>query len=239
MYNFTAMPRKPALIAIIIFVFGGILFVFASVKASTISPTTNTTLQATPTFDVARLSQPPTVYPPAQADNGAQIYWGMCKDCHGDRGQGMTEEWINSFDPHYRDCWQSGCHGSDYPKNSFEIPKTGAPALAGPGKLNRFSSAYELYSHIQKNMPLFPAGSLTSDEAWSLTAFVMRLNDKQVTGFTLNGVNSSAIPVHHKVNLPGSEIPGSLILVGLLILVAVGLNIQFKILTFISILLHM
>jgi quinol-cytochrome oxidoreductase complex cytochrome b subunit/mono/diheme cytochrome c family protein len=223
------MPRNLALIAVIILAFGGMLFAFASVEASTTSSmATNVTLQVTPTFDITRLSQPPTVYPPVQADNGAQTYWGMCKDCHGDRGQGMTEEWLNSFDPDVRDCWQSGCHGSDFPKNSFAIPTAGAPALAGLGKLTRFSNAFELYSHIQNNMPLFPPGSLSSEEAWALTAYVLRLNDRQVAGLALNDVNSSAIPIHHKVNLPQSEIPGSLILAGVLILAAIGLNFQFN-----------
>lgn len=221
------MPRYPALIAVIVMVIGGMLFAFASVGASTRLPiAADAAPQATPTFDIARLAQPPTVFPPAQADNGAQTYWGMCMECHGDRGQGLIEGWRNSFASTDRDCWQSGCHGSDYPKNSFEIPKTGAPAIAGSGKLVRFSNAFELHGYIQKNMPFFPPGSLTSEEAWSLTAYVLRLNDRQLPGFTLNTINSSAIPIHRKVDLPESEIPGSLILVGVLTLAAIGLNFQ-------------
>ena len=145
---------------------------------------------------------------------------------HGDHGQGLTDEWRNSHPNKYRDCWESGCHGSDHPENSFEILKTGAPALVGPGKLARFSNAFELYSYIEQNMPLFPAGSLTSDEAWSLTAYILRLNDRQPAGFTLNEANSSAIPVHRKVQLPESGIPGSLILASVLILAAIGLSLQ-------------
>ena len=223
------MPRSLALISVIILVFGIMFIASSSVKASPTSQSTGTataTSEATPTFDSARLAQPPTVFPPAQADNGAQIYWGMCMGCHGDRGQGLTEEWRNSFSPDQRDCWQSGCHGSDFPEKSFEIPKAGAPAIAGAGKLARFLNAFELNTHIQKNMPLFPPGSLTSEEAWSLTAHVLQMNDRQLAGFTLNGINGSAIPIHRKVILPESAIPGSLILFGVLILVAFGLNLQ-------------
>jgi quinol-cytochrome oxidoreductase complex cytochrome b subunit/mono/diheme cytochrome c family protein len=223
------MPRSLALLSVIILVFGIMFFASTSVKASPTSQTTGTptaTSEATPTFDSARLAQPPTVYPPAQADNGAQTYWGMCMVCHGDRGQGLMDEWRNSFSPDQRDCWQSGCHGSNYPENSFEIPRAGAPAIAGAGKLARFTNAFELYNHIHKNMPLFPPGSLTSEEAWSLTAYVMQLNERQLAGFTLNEINGSAIPIHRKVNLPESAIPGSLILVGVLILAAFGLNLQ-------------
>ncbi|MCJ7433943.1 MAG: cytochrome b N-terminal domain-containing protein [Anaerolineales bacterium] len=221
------MPRNLALVAIIILALGGLFFASVSVDASTALQATATIVsQSTPIFDTTRLAQPSTVYPPAQADNGAQTYWGMCMECHGDRGQGLTEEWRNSFALDQRDCWKSGCHGSDYPENSFEIPTAGAPALAGAGKLPRFSNAFELHNHIQKNMPFFPPGSLTPDEAWSLTAYVMRLNDRQLAGFTLNGINGSAIPVHREVSLPENEIPGSLILVGVLILAVIGLNLQ-------------
>ncbi|MBI5353207.1 MAG: cytochrome b N-terminal domain-containing protein [Chloroflexi bacterium] len=221
------MPRYRVFIVISILAFGVIfsssVFVGASASSQAI-----TLSQVTPTFDISRLNQPPTVIPPAQADNGAQVYWGMCMPCHGDHGQGLTEEWRDSFPPDKRDCWQSGCHGSDHPKNSFEIPTTGAPALSGAGALSRFSNSFELNHHIQQNMPLFPTGSLTSEEAWSLTAYILRMNDRQPNGFTLSEVNGSAIPVHQKVKSPQSTIPGLLTLIGILILTAIGLELQPK-----------
>ena len=215
------MARYSAFIPVIVLILGGLLFASVSVKAS---PSLETT--ATPTFDITRLAQPPTVYPPGQADNGTQIYWGMCSACHGDRGQGLTDEWRNSFATHERDCWQSGCHGSDFPENSFSIPPTGAPAIAGNGKLARFANAYELQSFIHGNMPFFPAGSLTSEEALSLTAYVLHMNGSRPEGLTLNRENSAAIPIHRKVDVPESGITGTLILAGILVLVAVGLGIQ-------------
>jgi quinol-cytochrome oxidoreductase complex cytochrome b subunit/mono/diheme cytochrome c family protein len=216
------MPRYSALIPVIVLILGGLLFASVAVQASPSSLITT----ATPTFDITRLAQPPTVYPPAQADNGAQIYWGMCSACHGDRGQGLTEEWRNSYTPHERDCWQSGCHGSDFAENSFLIPQTGVPAIAGQGKLARFSNAFELQSFIHGNMPFFPSGSLTSEEALSLTAYVLHMNDTQPEGLALNRENSAAFPIHHKVDVPESGFPGTLILAGILVLAAVGLGIQ-------------
>jgi quinol-cytochrome oxidoreductase complex cytochrome b subunit len=190
--------------------------------------TATATISITPTFDSTRLAQPPTVYPPAQADTGAQIYWGMCMSCHGDKGQGLTEDWANSFPPEEKNCWDSGCHASDAPANSFVIPQTGIPALTGTGKLIRFSNSFELYRFIIENMPFFRSGSLTSGEAWSLTAYILRMNDREVENFTLDETSGAAISVHHKVTLPESQIPGGLILVGVLILAAVGVNIYSK-----------
>ena len=220
------MRRAYILVIIGILIFGGILISSVSVETSTAlqQATSTFTSQITPTFDSNRLAQPPTVVPPVQADNGAQVYWGMCMACHGDQGQGLTDEWRNSFPLEDRDCWQSGCHGSDAPKNSFEIPQAGIPALAGAGKLTRFSNSFELYRYIQQNMPFFRADSLTSEEAWSLTAYVLQLNGRQTDNFTLNEINGSAISIHHKVKIPESEIPGALILAGVLILAAIGLN---------------
>jgi len=215
------MHRYSALVPVIVLILGGLLFASVSVHAS---PSLEIT--PTPTFDITRLAQPPTVYPPDQADNGAQLYWGMCSACHGDRGQGLTEEWRNSYTSQERNCWQSGCHGSDFPDNSFFIPETGAPALAGLGKLTRFSNAFELQGFILENMPFFPASSITSEEATSLTAYILHMNGSQPEGLTLNKGNSAAITVHRKVDVPGSRFPGTLILAGVLFLAAVGLGIQ-------------
>jgi quinol-cytochrome oxidoreductase complex cytochrome b subunit len=224
------MRRAYILVIIGISIFGGIFLSSISVETSTAlqQATATPTIQITPTFDSSRLVQPPTVVPPVQADNGAQVYWGMCMSCHGDRGQGLKDEWRNSYPLEERDCWQSGCHGSDAPENSFEIPQTGIPALAGIGTLSRFSNSFELYDHIHQNMPYLRANSLTSEEAWSLTAYVLRMNDNTNNKLILNEINGSAISVHHKVSLPENQISGALILIGILILAAIGVNIQSK-----------
>ncbi|MBN1303700.1 MAG: cytochrome b N-terminal domain-containing protein [Anaerolineales bacterium] len=224
------MVRYLELIAIVFLAVGGILLASTSATASP-SLQDTAVAQATPTFAPARLDRPATVFPPSQADIGAQTYWGMCMDCHGDHGQGLTEEWLNSYKPELRDCWQSGCHGADYPENSFEILKGGVPALSGPGSLARFSNAYELQVFIQENMPFFPTGSLTPDEAWPLTAYVMRLNDRQLDTLNLDEVNGSVIPVHRDVSLPGKQLPGVLILSTVLLLAAVGLAARNKLLS--------
>src|SRR5512145_1765717 len=48
------------------------------------------TAQTMPTPD--RLAEPTLPAEPSQADKGAQVYWLACLPCHGDRGQGLTEE---------------------------------------------------------------------------------------------------------------------------------------------------
>ena len=164
----------------------------------------------------------PTVYPPAQSDNGAQVYWGMCQDCHGDQGQGLTAAWRSGYAPDTQNCWASGCHGEDAPANSFLIPTAGAPALAGPGALPQFSTAFELGTYIHQNMPLFPTGSLSEDQAWELTAYLLSLNQVGNPALTLNESNSAAMPVHSQIELPERSLPGAALLILVLALASVG-----------------
>jgi quinol-cytochrome oxidoreductase complex cytochrome b subunit/mono/diheme cytochrome c family protein len=207
-----------------------ILLTGAALLSSKLAPASADDLevQATPE-PYNRPGPPPTIYPPSQGDNGAQVFWGMCQDCHGDRGQGLTAEWRAAFPPEYQDCWTSGCHGEDRPANSFEIPAAGGPALAGPGALPQFPTAFELGDFIQENMPLSPTNSLSANQTWELVAFLLRLNDQTLDDLTLSGRNSAAIQIHHVVPTPRSALPGTLLLAVVLIFSAVAVSLGAKI----------
>ncbi len=212
-------PSRSIIIIPVLLLLGGIFFIVGTASSS---PGSQLDLTSTPANE---RSEPfPTVYPPSQSDTGAQAYWGMCQDCHGDQGQGLTADWRSTFAPDYQDCWASGCHGEDAPENSFLIPETGAPDLAGPGALPQFLTAFGLGSYIQKSMPLSPIGAITPDQAWELTAFLLTLNNNDLNQLTLSGKNSAAIPIHRSVTIPESEYPGTLLLALVLFLAAVGVG---------------
>ena len=107
------MTRSLLPLSIILLSLSLILLATPAVSAAP-APQGTATPQPTqpPTFDVSRLEQPPTAAPPGQLDRGASYYWGVCMACHGDYGQGLTDEWRNSFGED-RNCWESGCHGPD------------------------------------------------------------------------------------------------------------------------------
>ncbi len=214
------MSRFLVVFSFILFLLGA---VFLSVVTAGVSPFLGTA-QSTPSV-ADRPGPPPTVYPPSQADNGTQVYWGICQDCHGDQGQGLTADWRAAFAPVYRDCWASGCHGEDAPENSFQLPESGVPALAEPGALPQFANAFELGTYIQSSMPLSPVGSISSDQAWELTAFLLTLNKRDLEDLELSGNNSAAVPLHRDVQLPGSELPGVLLLSVVLVLAAAGISV--------------
>jgi len=204
----------------------GIVFLMLNTGSSAMGLKENNeaVVKVTPTFDMSRLEQPPTPAAPDQVHPGEMVFWGMCSSCHGDRGQGLTDEWRDSFGKEDMDCWKSGCHGTDAPQNSFQIPETGAPAVAGAGSLLRYSNSYELRIYIRENMPLFPSGSLSPEQSWDLTAYILQMNEVQPEGLILGHTNAAAIPVHVKVSKPDSEAPGTLILAGILFLAAIGVG---------------
>lgn len=135
---------------------------------------THPPVEPTPTID--RLAAPPTVPAPTQADEGAQLFWLYCQPCHGDQGQGLTDEWRAQFPEEEQYCWQSGCHsehGKDLPENGFVLP-TAVPAVIGEGTLEKFVTAHQLYAFISSAMPYEAPGRLTEEEYLAITAYIAR-----------------------------------------------------------------
>src|SRR6266542_3960703 len=138
----TLLSRYLLVIPIAIFVLIAVLFTSASVQASPQFQSTSTPIpQPTPTFNPQRLDKPVVASDNSeQLKRGSLIYWGICMACHGDGGQGLTDEWRDAFGVEDRNCWKSGCHGAHHPPWGFLIPsptEKPVPALAGSGRLTR------------------------------------------------------------------------------------------------------
>ncbi len=122
-----------------------------------------------------RLAEPTLPPDPSQADYGAQVYWLSCLPCHGDRGQGLTDEFRAAYPPEEQYCWERGCHGENPYESGFTLPKS-IPAVISPQALAKFSDAAQLQAYIRAAMPFWKPGSLSDDEAWRVTAFLLRQN---------------------------------------------------------------
>lgn len=154
--------------------------------------------QVMPSSISERLARPilSSLQNPTQVDRGALVYWGICMACHGDRGQGLTDEWRAVYGPDMN-CWTSKCHGPDHPPDGFYMPRNLIiPPVIGPGTLARFTSAQDLHNFISASMPWWNPGSLSKDQAWSVTAYLLQKNGKLPTGVVLSASNASGIPVH-------------------------------------------
>lgn len=126
-----------------------------------------------PTPTVDRLAAPPTVENPTQADEGAQLFWLHCQPCHGDRGQGLTDEWRAQYPEEDQNCWTSGCHGDRPYENGFSLP-TRVPAVIGQQSLERFETMGQVYAFMRAAMPFQDPGHLSQEEFLAITAFLAR-----------------------------------------------------------------
>ncbi len=147
---------------------------------------------ATPTPD--RLAQPTLPASPSQADHGAQVYWLSCLPCHGDKGQGLTDEFRTTYPPEEQYCWNRGCHGEVPYEQGFSIPKK-IPAVIGQTALAKFSDAAQLNAYIRAAMPFWKPGSLTEEEAWRVTAFILRQNNLWDDKTELNASNAVNVKI--------------------------------------------
>jgi cytochrome c len=161
--------------------FAGLFFDMGTVVAQT---------PVMPTPD--RLAQPTLPASPSQADRGAQVYWLSCLPCHGDRGQGLTEEFKQTYPAEDRNCWNSGCHGKRPYEKGFTLP-INIPAIIGPGTLQKFPNASLLQSFIFAAMPYWKPASLTEEESWQVTAFLLRENNLWTTREELTASNADQV----------------------------------------------
>jgi cytochrome c len=148
--------------------------------------------EATPTPN--RLAQPTMPAAPSQADYGARVFWGDCLPCHGDKGQGLTDEFRTTYPPEEQYCWNRGCHGKVPYQQGFTIPKQ-IPALIGETTLAKFSDAAQLHAYIRAAMPFWKPGSLTDEDAWRVTAFLLRQNHLWDDKTELNASNAASVKI--------------------------------------------
>ena len=131
-----------------------------------------------------------------QADYGAEIYRLVCRDCHGDVGQGLTDEWrAKGFSPEDQNCWQSKCHTGSHPVDGFVLPKY-VPPLAGEASLSRFNTSLDLFHFIRAAMPYHDPGNLLDREYWQLTAFILELRQSESLTLILDETTATQLRLH-------------------------------------------
>jgi quinol-cytochrome oxidoreductase complex cytochrome b subunit len=182
----------------------------------------------TPDPNADRLARPILSSPgnPTQLDEGSLIYWKICLTCHGDRGQGLTDEWRAVFGGD-ENCWTSKCHAPNHPPQGFFIPRDRLPpAIKGPGTLTRFKTGQELYDYIVVSMPWWNPNSLTTEQAWQVSAYLLKMNGTLPGGLVLNATDASAVQVHQLVNASKNDQSGEFVLVALFGLVLLVMILQ-------------
>lgn len=81
------------------------------------------------------------------------------------------------------------CHGGN-------LQGSVGPALAGANaRVGNLPSAQHLFDYLKATMPLTAPGSLSDDEYWAVSAFIMAENGVPQDGETLGPSNASSLPV--------------------------------------------
>lgn len=122
-------------------------------------------------------------------------YWLNCMVCHGDRGQGLTDEFRTLYPPEEQTCWQSGCHGARPYENGFTLPTAIPPVIGIQAPLNKFADASVLYAFLSSAMPWHKPASLEPEVYWRLTAFLLRENGYENPYEELGPENAGFIPI--------------------------------------------
>ena len=129
----------------------------------------------TPTYDL--FAQPPLPDNPTELELGRYLFWRYCMPCHGDKGQGLTDEFRAMWEPDHQNCWARGCHSGRYANDSFPVP-TVVPPLVRSDQLSRFADTQDLSAFLKATHPPEAPGSLTDNEYQALAAYLFMMNGR-------------------------------------------------------------
>jgi len=107
---------------------------------------------------------------------GAMVYGSKCASCHGVSGEGMAPA---------------------YPRLVGREPREGFPFGRDP-KLDKTIGNYwpyatTLFDYVRRAMPFLAPGSLTNDEVYAVTAYLLARNEVIPTDATLDAVSLKAV----------------------------------------------
>lgn len=179
-----------------------------------------TTVSPTPTYDP--LVEPPLPENPTEFELGRSLYWHWCMPCHGDHGQGLTDEFRAIWEPDHQNCWERGCHGGQGLEEGFPIP-TVVPGIVNETHLAHFGVVQELSSFLEKTHPPQSPGILESREYRAIAHFVFSMNGRSLIGIPAAttptpAVTATPAPAH----MPASRsFPVSVVIVAALLLIGV------------------
>lgn len=211
------MKSRPSARQILLGLSAGLLLWLAAslaVPAHSAPPEPEPEITPTPFID-PRMEKPLLPENPNLADQGAQTYWAFCLACHGDAGQGLTDEFRATAFGEDMNCWTSKCHGQNHPPEGFQFPRV-VPPVAGEGTLRRFTTAAELQAYLYQRMPWWNRGSLSMNEAWGLTALLLHKNEVLPDPAEFNPRQAASVAVHLPFRSQQAERAGQALLAGLL-----------------------
>lgn len=161
--------------------------------ASLSQASTGTEVTPTPAPTPDRLAEPDLPDNPTQYEQGRHVYWLNCMPCHGDVGQGLTDEFRSIWEEEHQDCWASGCHGGRAEDEGFPLPRTIPAVIFLPGNQAAFAMGTDLFEYLRTTHPPQHPGKLTEEDYWAVTAFIMVENQALPAGKKIGPRNETLI----------------------------------------------
>jgi hypothetical protein len=128
----------------------------------------------TPTYDP--LAQPELPPNPTELEMGRYLFWRHCMPCHGDVGQGLTDDFRVLWEEH-QNCWERGCHSGKQGDEGFPIP-TVIPAIVTEDHLSQFTSEEELSEYLKATHPPQHPGYLEYKEYHDIAVILFKMNNR-------------------------------------------------------------
>ncbi len=151
------------------------LFVIITVLVIT-APTARSDSALTPTPTLDRLATPVMPEHPTAADLGRQVYYLNCMPCHGDVGQGLTDEWRAVWVDDHQNCWAKGCHGGRQQDEGFPLPKTIPAVIGSAATTTHYTTSADLITYLEQTHPPQRPGKLPPQDYENVAAFLWQAN---------------------------------------------------------------
>ncbi len=116
---------------------------------------------------------------PSAAQTGEFLYYYHCMPCHGDRGQGLTDEFRQLWVEDHQNCWGRGCHAGRPGDDGFPLPRSIPRLIGGESAPGSFHRASDLEAYLRLTHPPQNPGVLADDEYQALTAYLWEANGRQ------------------------------------------------------------
>jgi S-disulfanyl-L-cysteine oxidoreductase SoxD len=111
------------------------------------------------------------------AGEGAQVYAQKCASCHGSRGEGMPPAYPRLI-------------GRDTAAENFVFgQRAGLTRTIG----NYWPNATTVFDYVRRAMPQTAPGSLTNEEVYSLTGYLLAMNNVVPMNVVLDSASLSAV----------------------------------------------
>lgn len=147
-------------------------------------PIDSPTRAAAPTPTIDRLAEPALPANPTQLELGRHLFWLNCMPCHGDKGQGLTDE-FRALYVEDANCWARGCHAGKVGDQGFPVPRTVPAIISSSGQLPPFPDAQALFEYLHKTHPPQNPGFMPDNDYWAITAYLLKQNGRLGEGLVL------------------------------------------------------